>query len=129
MNIEKFSNKKPEDITSFFQQLNRAATSRSFGDQLKIVFLPGYLTAVPEKFIEASWNANSTRTYRKWKELLVNRFRPKECICRKREELANVSLVQGQDVEDFFDKILEVFQEIDPLMSEEAKIVDIQKAI
>lgn len=50
-------------------------------------------------------------------------------MARKREELANKTLSPGQNIEEFFDKMQEIFQEVDPLMSEEATVADIRRAI
>ena len=128
-NITHFSEKAGHDITSFFSQFDRATNSIGLTELQKIQLLPGYLGEVGRKFYEAKYKANPNWSYGEWKTELTTRFRPEDFLARKREELANKTLTPGQNTEEFFDQILELMQDVDPLMPEEAKIADIRRAI
>lgn len=127
--IESFNNKADYTVTAFFQQFDRATFALNFTESQEINALPNFFTEFPRRFFESLWTINHQRTYAEWKTLLIEGLLPQDYKLTKRLELSQKILKKGNDVQKFFDEMENLFQEIDPLMSEEYKIAEIRRAI
>ncbi|XP_055350408.1 uncharacterized protein LOC129597016 [Paramacrobiotus metropolitanus] len=126
--IQKFANKSELIITDFFRQYDRATNSLGWSTSKKILLLPAYLEDSPRKFFESMWEANQNTDYDGWKSILVKRYLPADYKLNKQIELSQKTFRPGQDVDTFFDELQVLFDEVNPLMSEDDKIAEITRA-
>lgn len=127
--IHPFDDKPEHTIKAFFQQFERATTSLNYSDVQKISALPIYLAEKPRQWFEAEWEIHQTREYSDWKILLMRKYFSENYEELKRAELSQKILKVGDDVDSFFDEMMNLFQEIDPLMPEKYEIAEIKRAI